>query len=203
MFTKRCSPSLLVLLMVPAACVAAHAQTPTYGLGRTPGEEEIRAWDITISPQGKGLPHGSGTAKEGAKVYAQRCAECHGADATGEATQPQGRRRAPALVGGKDTLSTAKPLRTIESFYPYATIVWDYINRAMPLLNEGSLGANEVYAVTAYLLYRSGIIQEDAVLDSETLPKIQMPNRDGFVPQIPQKAEWKKKEPLPFGIYPP
>lgn len=186
--------------MVLTACVAAHAQTPFHGLGRAPSEEEIRDWDITISPQGKGLPHGRGSAKEGAKVYAQRCSGCHGPDATGEAAQPQGRRRAPALVGGRGSLSTAKPVRTIESFYPYATIVWDYSNRAMPLWNEGSLSANEVNAVTAYLPYRSGIIQEEAVMDSETLSKVQMPNRNGFVPQ---KAEWKKEGPLPFGIYPP
>jgi mono/diheme cytochrome c family protein len=192
--------NLLVPLLVLAAGVAANSQAPTYGLGRTPSDQEIQKWDITIAPDGKGLPHGSGNAKDGAKVYAQRCAWCHGEDATGEATQPKDRRRAPALVGGKGTLTSSKPLRTIENFYPHATIIWDYINRAMPLLSEGSLSVNEVYAVTAFLLYRSGIIKEDAVMDAETLPKVQMPNRDGFVPQ---RAEWKKGAPLPFGIYPP
>ena len=194
----RCFLNLLVPVMtlVPLCGIAALAQTPTYNLGRTPSAEEIRAWDIAIGPAGKELPPGSGTAQEGAKVYAQRCAECHGPTGTG--IEGQGPYR--TLVGCQGTLKTNHPVRTIGSFWPFATTVWDYINRAMPWNKEGSLSADEVYAVTAFLLYRNGIIQESDVLDAKSLPKIPMPNRNGFVPLWP---EWEKiRMPRPFGIYP-
>lgn len=172
--------NLLVPGMVLAACAPALAQAPLYNLGRTPSAEEIRAWDITVNSEGKGLPPGRGTAKEGAAIYAQQCALCHGPTGTGGT--------AKALVGGQGTLKTPNPLRTIGSFWAYATTVWDYINRAMPQFKEGSLSADEVYAVTAFLLYRNGIIQESDVIDATSLPKIQMPNRHGLVPPWP---EWK------------
>jgi mono/diheme cytochrome c family protein len=183
----RCS-SLLVPVIALATCIAAQAQAPSYHLGRTPTQQEIRAWDISISPQGEGLPPGSGMAKEGAKIYAERCAECHGKSGTESETSANARRAAPALVGGQGTLNTPNPVRTIGSFWPFATTVWDYINRTMPLFAEGSLSADEVYAVTAFLLYRNAIIRESDVMDARTLPKVRMPNRDGFVPARPQ---WK------------
>ena len=187
----RCSPSLLALVMVPALPLSgtALAQTPSYGnVGRAASQEEIRAWDISVGPEGKELPPGSGTAQEGAKIYAQRCAACHGpTGAEGEAPA-KGRRTASPLVGGKGTLATAQPVRTIGSFWPFATTIWDYINRAMPLLEEGSLSADQVYALTAFLLYRNGIVQETDVMDAKSLPKVQMPNRYGFSPPRP---EWK------------
>lgn len=183
----RCS-SLLLGVIALAACIAAQAQAPAYHLGRTPTQEEIRAWDISIGPQGEGLPPGSGMAKEGAKIYAERCAECHGQSGTASETSANARRVAPALVGGQGTLNTPNPVRTIGSFWPFATTVWDYINRTMPLFAEGSLSADQVYAVTAFLLYRNAIIRESDVMDARTLPKVRMPNRDGFVPARPQ---WK------------
>jgi mono/diheme cytochrome c family protein len=171
----RCS-SLLVPLMALAACGAALAQTPAYSnVGRTPSKEEIQAWDISIGPEGKELPPGSGTAKEGAGIYAKKCAACHGPTAEGSPL-------APRLLGGKGTLNTLYPVRTIGSYWPFATTVWDYIHRAMPPNQGGSLSADELYALTAFVLYRNDIIKESDVIDAKSLPKVQMPNRDGFIP---------------------
>ncbi len=166
------------LLSIPCSLfpLPSLAQTPTYNLGRTPSAEEIRAWDIAIAPAGKELPPGSGTAKEGAPIYAQKCAQCHGPTGT-EAKFLHG-----ALVGGKGTLASPRALRTVGSFWPYATTLWDWINRAMPLYEEGSLSPDQVYALTAFLLYRNDIIKESDVMDAKSLPKVQMPNRNGFVP---------------------
>ena len=183
----RCSPKLAVPVMVLAvnvACVAAQAQTPTYSnVGRTPTQEEIRAADISISIDGKELPPGSGTAKEGAQIYAKKCVGCHGPDLRGVPFPgEQGVFLGLPLVGGKDTLTTQHPLKTIGAYWPFATSIWDYINRAMPRNQERTLSANEVYALTAYLLYRNDIIKESDVLDAKSLPKVQMPNRNGFLP---------------------
>lgn len=180
--------SLFLLIAALVTCIPALAQTSTYNVGRTPTPEEIKAWDIAIGPAGKELPPGSGTAEEGAKVYAQKCASCHG---------PTGTERlsSPPLVGGQDTLRSITPVRTIGSFWPFATTVWDYINRSMPF-NRPELSANEVYAVTAFLLYRNGIIKESDVIDARSLPKVRMPNRNGFLPSEPVM-----RTPGPFGVY--
>lgn len=157
------------------------AQSPTYGLGRTPKPDEIKAWDFAISPDGKELPPGSGSAVEGAKIYAANCAACHGK--TGKEGPND------VLVGGQGTLNTNKPVKTVGSYWPYATTVWDYINRAMPYGKPGSLSADEVYAVTAYLLSLNGIIKEDAVMNAKTLPQVKMPNRNGFIGD--PRPDWK------------
>jgi cytochrome c5 len=165
-----CRSSLLLL------CAVAWAQAPSYtNVGRSPTKEEIQAWDISIGPEGRELPQGSGSAKEGAGIYARKCAACHGAN--GEGTQ-----LAPHLVGGKGTLNTPQPVRTIGSYWPFATTIWDYIRRAMPPKQGGSLSADEVYALTAFLLFRNDIIRESDMMDAKSLPKVQMPNRSGFVP---------------------
>jgi S-disulfanyl-L-cysteine oxidoreductase SoxD len=165
--------------------VPLSAQNPSYGIGRAPTAGEIKAWDLAVSPDGKELPPGSGTAEEGAKVYAASCAGCHGK--TG--------REGPndVLVGGQGTLNTNKPVKTIGSYWPYATTVWDYINRAMPYNKPGSLSANEVYAVTAYLLSLNGIIASDAVINAKTLPQVKMPNRNGFIGD--PRPDWKSPRP--------
>lgn len=149
------------------------AQPQTYGLGSAAKADEIKAWDSAISPDGRELPTGGGTAVEGSKVYAAKCAACHGK--TG--------REGPndVLVGGQGTLDTTKPIKTVGSYWPYATTVWDYINRAMPFDKPGSLTSNEVYAVTAYLLSLNKIIHEDEVMNAKTLPEVKMPNRSGFI----------------------
>jgi S-disulfanyl-L-cysteine oxidoreductase SoxD len=164
----------IVALLAMAGSWPAAAQLPTYGVGRLPTAEEVRAWDLTIRPDGQGLPPGSGTAALGKPIYAERCAACHGE--TGE--DPKYSR----LVGGHGTLATDKPIRTIGSFWQYAPTLWSYIRRAQPYDNPGSLTPEQVYAVTAYLLHRNGIIGEQEVMDATTLPRVQMPNRDGFVP---------------------
>jgi cytochrome c len=156
-----------------AAAQTPKSQAPKYGVGRAPAPQEIEAWDISIAPDGTGLPAGQGNAEEGAKVYQSRCQECHGAEAKGADEAP--------LVGGHDTLATDKPLKTATGYWPYATILFDYTRRAMPFKDPGTLSANQVYAVVAYLLSLDGIIEKDAVMNAETLPKVEMPNRDGFL----------------------
>jgi len=184
----RCSSSLLTAVIALSACVTALAQGPTYQLGSTPSEEEIKARDTAISPDGKELPPGSGTAKEGATLFAQKCAACHGPNGDGG-----------GLARGIVPLGNAKPVKIAFSLVPYATTVWDFINRAMPQSKPGSLTANEVYAATAYVLYRNEIIKETDVLDASSLPKVRMPNRDNFIPAQPG---WKPGEKRPFGYYP-
>jgi len=166
--------------IVLLAASGALAQTPSYAnVGRTPTKQEIQAWDISISPDGKGLPPGQGTAKEGAAIYAAKCVTCHGPDG-------EGGKIGPRLIGGKpdlESLVTIWPARTIGGYWPFATTIWDYINRGMPRNQGGSLSANEVYSLTAFILAKSQIIQEGDIMDAKTLPKVQMPNRNGFIPQ--------------------
>ena len=156
------------------AAVIAAAQSPTYGVGRDPTEEEVRAWDITIGPDGALLPPGEGSAEQGERIYKARCEECHGVEAKGS--------EQAALVGGQGTLTADKPLKTAVGFWPYATTIFDYIRRAMPFKTPGSLSDSEVYAVTAYLLALDGVIKWEESMNRETLPKVRMPNRGGFIP---------------------
>jgi len=180
--------NFLVPAVVLTACAAAAAQTPDYkNVGRTPTAQEIQAMDIAVGTDGKELPPGSGNVKAGGALFAQKCAACHGENLEGS---PQ----APALVGGKDTLTTLHPKMTVGSYWPFATTIFDYIRRAMPRFQEGSLKVDEVYSLTAFLLYRNTIIKEDDVINAATLPKIKMPNRDGFVPQnLDEIHDWKKR----------
>jgi cytochrome c len=173
MSTARTMRIAAVLLVVGGA-LPAVAQLATYRLGRMPTPEEIKAWDVTIPPDGKGLPASSGTATLGRSIYAQKCATCHGEEGKNPKYDP--------LVGGRGTLNTDKPVKTIGSFWPYATTLWSYINRSQPFDSPGSLSHEEVYAVTAYLLYLNGLIGETDVIDAKTLPQVKMPNRGGFVP---------------------
>jgi len=190
---------LLATGIVLLAASATLAQTPSYtNVGRTPTKEEIQAWDIAAGPDGKGLPQGQGTAKEGAPIFAAKCAVCHGADA-------EGAKIGPRLTGGQaeiETFITLRPVRTLGSYWPYATTVWDYINRAMPRNQGGTLSANEVYALTAFVLSKSNIIKEDEVMDAKTLPKVQMPNRNGFVPPRFADIPDEKKRGCKQGVCP-
>jgi mono/diheme cytochrome c family protein len=167
--------NLLCAIALPVlAAMGLRAQDKPAALGRPASAEVVKQRDITVLPDGKGLPEGQGAASDGEAVYKNQCASCHGANGEG---QPQG----PQLVGGIGSLSSANPVRTVGSYWPYATSVWDYIHRAMPLNQPGSLSATDTYAVTAFLLQRNGIIQASDVLNQDTLPKVRMPNRDGFV----------------------
>jgi S-disulfanyl-L-cysteine oxidoreductase SoxD len=151
----------------------ALAQSRTFGVGRTPTAEEQRALGIIVAPDGTGLPAGTGTAKAGKDTFVRRCASCHGLTGDGEI--------GPSLVGGRGTLATAKPKKTVGSYWPYATTLWDYVNRAMPFNQPGTLSHDEVYAVTAYVLYLNEIVTETQIINARTLPQIRMPNRDGFI----------------------
>jgi len=188
MSTRRHRLGLRAVLLVVTSVAGsgALAQMPTYGVGRAPTAEEIKVWDLTIPPDGQGLPPGRGTALLGKPAYVERCGSCHGEN--GE--DPKYR----ALVGGRGPLTSAelsenldwvlggRQVLTIGRFWPHATTLWSYINRAMPFDRPGSLTHEQVYAVTAYLLYLNGIIGEGDVIDAHTLPAVKMPNRDGFVP---------------------
>jgi cytochrome c len=150
--------------------------TPTaqkFGFGRPATPEEIRAWDTSIMPDGTGLPPGGATAAEGRSVYDSRCARCHGA--TGKGPND-------ALVGGSGTLASADPQKTVGSYWPYATTLWDYIYRAMPFDQPGTMTAEQVYASVAYVLFLNGIVSEQQRIDARSLPRVRMPNREGFVP---------------------
>jgi len=173
--------SFLLPVMVLLACGAAVAQSPTYKVGRPPTEAELRAWDHAVGPDGKELPPGRGSAIEGAKIYAAKCAFCHGKN--GEGSYPFSR-----LAGGRGTLNTPTPIRSSGSYLPYATTIWDFINRAMPRDAEGTLSPDEVYALTAFILFRNDIIKETDVLDKKSLVEVQMPNRNGFYPDPPQST---------------
>jgi cytochrome c len=143
--------------------------------GRTPAPEEIKLWDIDVGPDGAGLPTGSGTVAQGKLVYENNCEACHGSKGVGGIKD--------RLVGGRGTLASDRPIKTVGSYWPYATTLFDYIRRAMPYTNPGSLSADDAYAVAAYILNLNGILPDDGNLDRETLPKVQMPNRDGFIPE--------------------
>ncbi len=160
---------------------AATSETPNLGRPATPAE--IAGWDISIAPDGRGLPQGSGTAAQGATVYAQKCQACHGDKGVGGAND--------RLAGGQGTLASKTPVRTVGSYWPYATTVFDYVRRAMPFAQPLSLTDSEVYALTAYLLNVNGIIGERDVMNAETLPRVKMPNRDSFTPVYP----WKPRTP--------
>jgi len=149
-----------------------------FGFGNPATEKDIAAEAIGIAPDGKGLPVGKGDYYTGRKVYQQHCAACHGEDLQGVS----GLLNMGPLIGGRGTLATPNPVLTVESYWPYATTLFDYIRRAMPFTAPGSLAADEVYAVSAYILVKGGIIKKSIVLDQHTLPKVKMPNRNGFVP---------------------
>ena len=174
-----------IVLAVLASSVPLAAQSPTFGVGRPATTEEIRDLGVAIAPDGGGLPEGSGTVAAGRDVFVAQCARCHGPKGEGDV--------GPALAGGQGTLRTTRPLKTVGSYWPYATTLWDYINRAMPFDKPGLLRPSEVYAVAGYILNLNGIIGDADVMDSKSLPKVKMPNRDGFVadprPDVGEKAK--------------
>ena len=152
---------------------AALAETPDLGRPATP--EEIALWDISIGPDGAGLPPGNGRPQEGEAVYAAKCLGCHGEKGAGKPNDQ--------LAGGIGTLTGEQTaVKTVGSFWPYATTLFDYVRRAMPFNAPRSLSNDEVYAVCAYILQLNGIIGESGVMNAQTLAKVQMPNRDGFIP---------------------
>jgi cytochrome c5 len=164
---------LLACLWVVPVGADASEKSGHYGIGKTATAEEIAGWDIDIRPDGKGLPEGSGSVEDGEMMYEEKCASCHGSFGEGVG-------RYPVLSGGEDSLSEDRPEKTIGSFWPYASTVWDYIHRAMPFTQPQSMSNDEVYAITAYVLYLNDLVEDDFVLTAENLASIEMPNKDGF-----------------------
>ena len=159
-------------LALALGVTAAQAQT-SYGIGRAPTPAEMSAWNIDVEPDGRNLPRGQGTVAHGRQVYESQCASCHGAKGEGGIGD--------RLVGGNGTLNTDKPIKTVGSYWPYATTLFDYIRRAMPLNAPQSLSTDDVYAVAGYVLYMNGLVPENATVDGASLAALRMPNRDGFV----------------------
>jgi cytochrome c len=174
MWKRDATRTTVLLSILSMLCPVASGDAVGYGVGRVPSPAELDALTVMVTTTGEGLPKGSGTAKQGKEVFAQHCAVCHGPMGEGG--------DGPALVGGQGTLATSKPKRTVGSYWPYATTLWDYVNRAMPFDRPGTLSHAQVYAVSAYILFLNGIVDEKKVLDAKTLARIRMPNVDGFVP---------------------
>jgi S-disulfanyl-L-cysteine oxidoreductase SoxD len=161
----------LVLLLCAAAGPALAAVVPHFGVPADPAR--LKAWDISIAPDGAGLPPGKGSVTEGAQIYAAKCQACHGPNGEGKP--------ADRLTGGIGSLTSAAPVKTVASYWPYATTLFDYIRRAMPVTSPRSLTDPEAYALVAYILSVDGIVKKNALLDAKSLAKIKMPNRDGFI----------------------
>jgi S-disulfanyl-L-cysteine oxidoreductase SoxD len=166
-----CAGTLATLFLTIAG--AALAAAPDYGIGTPATPAQLRAWDITIGPDGTNLPSGQGDVAAGKALYAQQCASCHGDKGQGGV--------GPRLAGGIGNLATAHPVKDVGSYWPYATTLFDYIRRAMPMNHPQTLSSDQVYAAAAYILYLNHIVPADTVLNRTTLPKISMPNRSGFV----------------------
>jgi cytochrome c len=172
-------PGLVVTLLVTLAFTqSVAAQIARYGFGTTATPEELSKF-FSIPPDGRGLPPGSGNATKGAQIYAGACAACHGDKLEGNPAKGIG---GDKLLGGRGSLATKTPIKTVESYWPYATTLFDYVKRAMPFNAPGSLSDDDVYSVVAYLLSEAKIIKTTDTLDAKTLPKVAMPNKDGFEP---------------------
>ena len=180
----RLTSTLIAAALLLGAGRVAFGQSSTFGVGRAPNADEIRAWDIIISPTGEQLPPGRGTAREGGRLYSQKCEMCHGPNAQGG--------DAPSLVAPKGEPMRSRAMQNMDMdahggdhppvvpIVPFATVIWDFINRAMPLGNERTLTPNEIYSLTAYLLFKNNVIKEDDVIDQKTLPQVKMPTRDSY-----------------------
>jgi cytochrome c len=181
----------IVMLALLAACSRTGSEvrsldragdTPRLGLGRTPTPEEIAALDVDVRPDGVGLPAGGSTALSGSSVYAAQCASCHGAEGQGTAAGAPLVGRPPTDNFPFGAQNIPENQKTVGSYWPYATTVYDYINRTMPFNRPGSLSPDEVYGVTAWILWKNGIIAENFRIDRTSLPEVRMPARDRFVP---------------------
>ncbi|GGA93455.1 c-type cytochrome [Allosediminivita pacifica] len=168
---------------------AAHAdeagESATFGIGREALPEELAAWDLDVSPDGTGLPEGSGDVATGEELFVERCAACHGDFAEGVGNWP-------ALAGGEGTLADEDPVKTVGSYWPYLSTAWDYVHRSMPFGNAQTLTADETYAITAYILYSNWIVEEDFTLSRDTFDEVEMPNADGFIVDDRPETEYAK-----------
>ena|ERR1051326_61856 len=176
MYTRKFC-GLAILLALALASNAAKAQGPK--LGKPISEADVSGWDINVLPDGTGLPSGSGTPADGARIYAAKCAVCHGQEGKGGSN---------AKLAGGEPIKSIDAEKTIANFWPYSTTVFDYIRRTMPFRQPRSLTNDEVYALTAYILSINKIIGSSDTMNAQTLPKVRMPNRDGFIIRFPDKT---------------
>lgn len=165
---------IVLFFAVDVATADEKRKATSHGIGRAMSDVELKRWDISVFPNGVGLPEGRGTVEEGEVIYQQQCAGCHG-------DKGEGRPEFPSLVGGRGTLASPSPVLTVGSYWPHATSVFDYIRRAMPYATPGSLTNEQVYAVTAWILHANDIIGSKEELNQQNLSTLVMPNRDGFV----------------------
>ena len=182
---------LVPVVLVVFGLSTAFAQGPSTSLGANPSaapgthlgkpiaESDVAAWDISILPDGTGLPPGGGTPEQGSTVFAAKCAVCHGENGKGGT--------AAALVGGEPLTSGIETAKTVANFWPYATTIFDFTRRAMPWPRPRTLTSDEVYALTAFILAQNKIIGANEAMNAQTLPKVRMPNRDGFIPRFPER----------------
>lgn len=175
-------PKLTLTASLAALMLSAPAWAGEFGLGRPALPEEIAAWDLDVSPDGTGLPAGSGSVEDGEMVFADNCAICHGDFAEGVDNWPK-------LAGGMGTLDRDDPLKTVGSYWPHLSTAWDYVNRSMPFGNAQSLSPDEVYAIVAYILYSNDLVDDDFVLSNENLAAFELPNAEGFIIDDRETAE--------------
>jgi len=181
-------PDLAAVALI-LGLASGPALADSYGLGREATPEEVAAWDIDVRPDGLGLPEGRGNVTDGEEIYMERCAVCHGD--FGEAVG-----RWPVLAGGQGTLTSARPVKTIGSYWPYLSTVWDYVHRAMPFGDAQSLEDDEVYALTAYLLYLNDLVDEEFELSRENFSEVKLPNEENFIPDDRTESPvWKNRTP--------
>jgi cytochrome c len=178
MYTLKIVIAAALIIGTIAFTQTASAQVARYGFGTAATPEELSKF-FSIPPDGRGLPPGSGNAGKGARIYAGACAACHGEKLEGNPAKGIG---GDKLLGGRGTLASKTPVKTVESYWPYATTLFDYVKRAMPFNAPGSLSDDDVYSVVAYILSEAKVIQATDTMDAKTLPKVAMPNRDGFEP---------------------
>jgi cytochrome c len=171
---ERIAISFALILLMPAAYAAAGGQQRSPHLGTPISKDQVAKWNLTVFPDGRGLPPGHGTAKEGRALYVQKCASCHGDHGQGATAED--------LVSGPKLPTADNPNTAIGSYWPYATTIFDFIRRSMPPATPGMLSSDQTYALTAYLLAANKIIGENDEMNAQSLPKVKMPNRDGFIP---------------------
>jgi cytochrome c len=187
--SKWVSSAILLGMLALILPASAQDKPRLYGIGAQATPAQIAGWDIDVRPDGQGAPPGHGSVKDGEKIYGERCAACHG-----EFGESAG--RCPQLAQGKGTLASHDPVKTVGSYYPYLSSVFDYIRRAMPFGDAQSLTDDELYAVTAYVLNLNDLVDDNFVLSKETWSKVKMPNEGGFFDddrRVTEKAFWNAK----------
>ena len=167
-----------LLTSVATALLASPVMAEKLGLGRAALPEEVAAWNIDVSPNGDGLPVGSGSVEVGEQVFSENCAICHGEFAEGVDNWPK-------LAGGMDTLDRDDPLKTVGSYWPHLSTAWDYVHRSMPFGDAQTMSVDDTYAIVAYILYSNDLVEDDFVLSNENFLEVEMPNKDGFVDMWP------------------